>query len=61
MGKVLYLCDAVEIADVLGVEMNDLYIKELENTPDRKPTINELRKENGLSAIPGGDVVLTKV
>ena len=27
----------------------------------RKPTINQLRKENGLSEIPDGDVVLTKV
>lgn len=36
-------------------------IDEKSGNMNQKPTINQLRKENGLSEIPDGDIALTKM
>lgn len=34
--------------------------KQMKNSVKEKPTLNDIRKNNGLNPIPGGDAILTK-
>ena len=45
-----------KLADHFGVPMEYF----LEGKKEKEPTLNDIRKENGLKPIPEGDVVLTK-
>ena len=54
----------------MEVESNELYgvtkqntekENDVENSVKEKPTLNDIRKKNGLGPIPDGDVILTKV
>lgn len=44
------------IADYFGVPMEYF----LEGKKEKEPTLNDIRKENGLKPIPEGDAILTK-
>lgn len=48
------------LIDIKPENVSDI-IDEKSEKVKKKPTINQLRKENGLSEIPDGDIALTKV
>ena len=47
-----------KIAKALGVEPNELYGIASEGEKKKEPTLNDIRKANGLKPIPEGDVIL---
>ena len=49
-----------KIAKALGVEPSELYGMTSEGEKKKEPTLNDIRKANGLKPIPEGDVILTK-
>ena len=49
-----------EVESIKDLEAKRI-IDEKSGNVNKKPTINQLRKENGLSEIPDGDIAFTKV
>lgn len=53
--------ECVSIRDAFFPDMAIGYLFPYSNDTDKKPTLNDIRKEHGLQHIHGGDVTLTKV